>query len=48
MPNKVTSASVLQLVERFDRNRDACAKTTIERQIELTEQEISVVEEGEE
>jgi hypothetical protein len=40
MTNKVMSALDLQFVERLDYNRDACAKTPVERQIAATDKQI--------
>jgi hypothetical protein len=37
MLDKVPSESILQLIERFDRNRNVCAMTAIERQIVATD-----------
>ena len=40
MSNNVPPESILQLIERFDRNRDVCTKTAIERQIQTTDKQI--------
>jgi hypothetical protein len=40
MSNKVPPESILQLIERFDRNRNVCAITAIERQIAATDKQI--------